>query len=120
MPKIQFYDESFGASTPRTEVGRAFDLDIETLSAAELIRLWVELEFEPPEPGCTFTSEDLRRYAGGLAADERPSLEQAIAEAQKSLTTNAYFLIVNGRQIRRGRDGAWPKCGQPSSNPGAY
>ena len=97
MAQLTICDESFGGTQAGRRVAHEFEIAFAEISAADLIRLRVEREFEALKTPSAITAAELGTYTGRAP---RISLEAAIAEARRGLETNAFFLIVNGRQIR--------------------
>ena len=99
MAEIQFSEEFFGGAEPRRRALGTLHLDTDVISVGDLIRFRVESKVLDREPGPAVSmplwlKEDARQAA------PPPTLEQAIDDARTGLLTNAYFLIVNGRQVR--------------------
>ena len=94
MATLTINEDVFGAEQPGGKFAGELRLDISQISAADLIRLRVELEYETIQPGAV-NGTNLR----GLVKPPG-TLERAVAEAQRGLEKNAFFLIVNGRQVR--------------------
>jgi hypothetical protein len=97
MAEITFYQETFGAGDSSRRPIRSLDLDVDTISVADLIRLRVEALYEGAPGLVPGSAEWLRRHA---EQEPLPTLEAAIEEARRGLLSNAYFLLVNGRQRR--------------------
>jgi hypothetical protein len=97
MAQLTICDETFGGTESGRRVAHEFEIAFAEIRAADLIRLRVEREFEARAPPAAIMPADLKAYADRLPPT---SLEKAVAEARRGLETNAYFLIVNGRQIR--------------------
>jgi hypothetical protein len=97
MAEIAFYQQTFGAGDASRRPIRSFDLDVDTISVADIIRLRVEAQYEGAPGVVPGSAEWLRRHAQQATL---PTLEAAIEEARRGLLSNAYFLVVNGRQRR--------------------
>ena len=97
MAHLTICAEVFGGADVGRRVAHELEIELAEISAADLIRLRVETEFEARTAPAAISSTELKAYA-----DRRPRapLEKAIADARRGLETNAFFLIVNGRQIR--------------------
>jgi hypothetical protein len=98
MAEITFYDEAFGAGEAGRRSIRSLELEVDTISVADLIRLRVEAAYEHPADVPRGSAEWLRRRHA--EREPVPTLEAAIDEARRGLLNNAYFLVVNGRQRR--------------------
>ena len=98
MAEITFYEETFGGGPANREPTRRLQLDVDSIRVADLIRLRVEAIYDQPSDVAPGSAEWLRRrHAEGEPA---PTLEIAIDDARRGLMSNAYFLLVNGRQRR--------------------
>lgn len=95
MTQVTICDDAFGAAPSGRKTAGELKLDVSQIRAADLIRLRVEMEYETQEPKALVNGTDLSGYSRPPA-----SLDAAIAEAQRGLERNAFFLIVNGRQVR--------------------
>ncbi|WP_374545251.1 hypothetical protein [Rhodoblastus sp.] len=102
MAEIRFFDESFGGGR-KTPLCR-LRLDIEEISVSELIRLRVEAQYDVEESRdwrpLEGSPEWLRAYAGADASNDRTTLDKAVEAARRGLLANAYFLLINGEQVR--------------------
>jgi hypothetical protein len=97
MFQLTICDETFGGPESGWRVAHEFEIEFALISAADLIRLRVEREFEARAAPAPFMPADLKAHADRLPPTP---LEKAVVEARRGLETNAFFLIVNGRQIR--------------------
>jgi hypothetical protein len=100
MAAITFYHDVFGVSGEGRRQLQTLDLDLKAISVADLIRLRIETAYEAEDAGTEALdagSKWLRRY---IAANSKPPLQEAIEQARQGLAANAYFLLVNGRQVR--------------------
>jgi hypothetical protein len=97
MAQLTICDETFGGTESGRRVEHQLEIDLAEISAADLIRLRVEREFEARAAPAAIMPADLKAVVDHLP---RAPLEKALAEARRGLETNAFFLIVNGRQIR--------------------
>jgi hypothetical protein len=101
MAAITFYHEVFGSVGDSRQKLQTLDLDVSTISVADVIRLRIEAAYEAEGPAQDApdagSPQWLRRHA---ANEPRPQLEEAIEQARQGLAANAYFLLVNGRQVR--------------------
>lgn len=95
MAQLTICDETFGGAASSRRVAHELEVEFFKISAADLIRLRVEREYEAQGPQPRVSGTNLNHLGSRPA-----SLEIAIAEAFRGLESNAFFLIVNGRQVR--------------------
>ena len=95
MAQLTICEETFGGAASSRRVAHELEIEFAKISAADLIRLRVEMQSEAQGPQPRVSGTDLNNFASPPA-----SLDIAIAEAFRGLESNAFFLIVNGRQVR--------------------
>jgi hypothetical protein len=113
MAEIQFFEEAFGGENAGRRPLRTLHLDHDTICVGDLIRFRVETKHaelepeaaEPVEGSPEWLKAHAEREASGRwsnpgKAIAGPGLEEAIEDARRGLLANAYFLFVNGAQLR--------------------